>query len=647
MSRPSRRRCLRRTASILATFLLASCGRSDDASAPGPVATTPGETAPPSDSPPAVPSTGKAPKLSPAPGIIDRSENAPLKPIMTLADPMKDAQWTSEAFNTIAGNQLHHLTDLLDNAENLAAMKAHLKEFVSPAYAGTTFAPETEIVFEDGPITVRRPPAGSDLASSFVGEDGFAAAVTQLASVFGTASGATIKVKFKIVRVNIDGQKAETIAYYEASSVQSGKSIQHRANWTLGWVRASGSENPLLASVRIADFEEVIRTGDKPSFADCTESLLGTNESYRKQLVHGSDHWYGNLDVAFGIHQGNQGLSIGDADGDGLDDLFLCQPTGLSSLLYLRQKDGTLKDATREAGLDYLDAARSALFADLDNDGDQDLAVSLNYSLALFENDGKGHFDLRSTIEMFSWPSSIAAADFDNDGDLDIFVCGYNPRGETAPGDIFANPVPYHDANNGARNFMLRNEGEELRFADVTASVGLNENNRRFSFAATWEDFDNDGDQDLYVANDFGRNNLYRNDLQADGSRRFTDIAASAGVEDVAAGMSVSWADYNHDGLMDLYVSNMFSSAGNRVAYQRQFKPGTDETSLRDIQHHARGNSLFQNAGDGTFRDVSVESGVTMGRWAWGSHFTDLNNDGWEDIYVANGFFTTEDSGDL
>ncbi len=84
--------------------------------------------------------------------------------------------------------------------------------------------------------------------------------------------------------------------------------------------------------------------------------------------------------------------------------------------------------------------------------------------------------------------------------------------------------------------------------------------------AASWEDYDQDGDLDLYVANDFGRNNLYRND---DG--QFVDVAAEAGVEDISAGMSVSWGDYNNDGQADLYVGNMFSSAGNRVTYQRQF----------------------------------------------------------------------------
>ena len=128
----------------------------------------------------------------------------------------------------------------------------------------------------------------------------------------------------------------------------------------------------------------------------------------------------------------------------------------------------------------------------------------------------------------------------------------------------------------------------------------------------------------------------------------FRDIATEAGVEDIAAGMSVSWGDYNRDGRPDLYVSNMFSKAGNRVAYQRRYRAGQSGSTRELYQRHARGNSLFENLGNGSFQDVSIEANVTMGRWAWGSNFVDLNNDGWEDIVVANGLVTSqEDTGDL
>ena len=114
----------------------------------------------------------------------------------------------------------------------------------------------------------------------------------------------------------------------------------------------------------------------------------------------------------------------------------------------------------------------------------------------------------------------------------------------------------------------------------------------------------------------------------------------------MSAGMSASWADVNRDGRMDLYVSNMFSAAGNRITYQRQFKTGANANVREQFQRHARGNTLFLNQPNG-FQDVSEPAAVTMGRWAWGSRFADLNGDGWEDLIVANGFISTEDTGDL
>jgi hypothetical protein len=201
--------------------------------------------------------------------------------------------------------------------------------------------------------------------------------------------------------------------------------------------------------------------------------------------------------------------------------------------------------------------------------------------------------------------------------------------------------VPYYDANNGGANALLRNLGN-FRFENVTTAAGLEQNNRRFSFAAAWEDYDNDGDPDLYVANDFGRNNLYRND-----GGKFTDVAGALGVEDIGAGMSAAWRDFDGDGWVDLYVGNMFSSAGHRVAYQRKFAARHDEQAVRNFQRMARGNALFRNMGPRGFEDVSLDYGVTMGRWAWASQFMDINNDGRPDLVIANGYITGEDPLDL
>ena len=98
---------------------------------------------------------------------------------------------------------------------------------------------------------------------------------------------------------------------------------------------------------------------------------------------------------------------------------------------------------------------------------------------------------------------------------------------------------------------------------------------------------------------------------------------------------------------MDAYVGNMWSSAGNRITFQQHFKPDVPREIKERYQRLARGNTLLRNLGNGKFVDESSQAGVEMGRWSWGSQFVDVNNDGWEDLVVSNGYITTEDTGDL
>ena len=228
----------------------------------------------------------------------------------------------------------------------------------------------------------------------------------------------------------------------------------------------------------------------------------------------------------------------------------------------------------------------------------------------------------------------MAAADYDRDGRVDIYFCTYIYYQSE---DQYTYPVPYHDAQNGPPNFLFRNELTPKGggfFRDVTESVGLDQNNNRFSFAPSWCDFDGDGWPDLYVANDFGRNNLYRND-----GGRFRDVASSAGVEDIGAGMSACWSDLDGDGRWDLYVGNMWSAAGQRVVSDKSFAPATDSNLIAAYRRHTKGNSLFRNRGDGKFDDLA-SAGAEMGRWAWSSDALDFDNDGHPEIYVACGMLT-------
>jgi hypothetical protein len=296
-----------------------------------------------------------------------------------------------------------------------------------------------------------------------------------------------------------------------------------------------------------------------------------------------------------------------------------------------------------------LESSRSALIVDLDNDGDQDLAVAVLGGLVVAANEGH-RFVVRDVLATHDDTTSLAAADYDLDGDLDLYVCvdypndSYSSEGEIPVVIGAANRV-YHDANNAGRNSLFRNDTQDAdhwAFTDATVETGLDENNRRFSWAACWEDFDNDGDQDLYVANDFGRSNLYVND-----QGHFHDVAGSTNADNSASGMSAAWGDVNRDGQMDLYVGNMFSSAGSRITFQPEFKPDASQQIRTRLQGFARGSSLFLNQGPSGFRDISDKAHVSLGRWAWSSNFLDINNDGWHDIVVANGYITAEDTSDL
>ncbi|MCP4505132.1 MAG: VCBS repeat-containing protein, partial [Fuerstiella sp.] len=111
-------------------------------------------------------------------------------------------------------------------------------------------------------------------------------------------------------------------------------------------------------------------------------------------------------------------------------------------------------------------------------------------------------------------------------------------------------------------------------------------------------------------------------------------------------GMGIAWGDYNRDGWFDIYVGNMFSAAGSRIVPQREFKPGVTNDLRQKLAGFARGNTLLKNQ-NGEFEDVSRKSATSMGRWAWGTQFLDINNDGWDDLVVANGYVTGNDSGDL
>jgi hypothetical protein len=582
--------------------------------------------------------------LTLAPGAENAQFVGPLADAYRRLDPEADG-WQSEVVGQATQEQLNRLANWITNgtgAGDLATIVT--QEFVMD----DLLPPHARVVFRRDSLVVTRAETehnasgrGKQDANSGRGASALRRSLAKLASRF--QAGHPEHVKFKVYRASPRENEVDTLVHCHADGATQDGLLEISTTWRCRWTMTESSP-PRLTELRVDDFEMVELTGrTEPLFADCTASILAHEKPYHRQLLLGTDHWRARICRDLGLDVvANHGLALGDVNGDRLDDVYVCQEGGLPNLLFLQRPDGTLADVSDTNGTDWLDYCASALIVDLDNDGDRDLVVGQETRLLFMKNDGNAHFELACVVPASAQVFSLAAADFDNDGDVDIYVCGYNPLQAIRRTGALGEPIPYHDAQNGGENLLLRNE-DDWRFVDVASEVGLDTNNNRFSFAASWEDFDNDGDLDLYVANDYGRNNLYRND-----NGHFQDAAAELGVEDMSAGMAVSWGDFNRDGWMDFYVSNMFSAAGNRITFQRQFQVDASERVKRQFQRHARGNSLFANVRGQRFDDVSVGSRVTIGRWAWGNKFVDFNNDGWEDLVVANGFITAaNDTGDL
>ncbi|MGH9545112.1 MAG: tetratricopeptide repeat protein [Terriglobales bacterium] len=417
---------------------------------------------------------------------------------------------------------------------------------------------------------------------------------------------------------------------------------QRVGHWLTRWSR---DETHGWRARRWQATEETLTRARESIFIDVTSQALGQTASYKNQMLRGVDHWRTVLDGACGIDvYGNNGLAVGDIDNDGLDDLYVCQPAGLPNRLYRNRGDGTFEDVTEQSGMGVLDDTSCALFADFENKGVQDLLVVCGGGPLLFLNQGNGKFSHKPEAFKFARPplgtfTHAAIADYDHDGRLDIYFCLYSYYVGL---DQYHYPVPYFDARNGPPNFLLHNEGNAT-FVDRTQSAGLNVENDRYSFACAWGDLNADGSPDLYVANDFGRGNLYRN--QGDGT--FAAVSSEAGAEDAGAGMSACWFDFDNDGNQDIYVANMWSAAGQRVSEQKIFHEEDPENIRALYRRHARGNSLYRNQGDGKFQNISGPAGVEMGRWAWSSDAWDFDHDGYSDLYIANGYISGPNPHDL
>jgi hypothetical protein len=328
------------------------------------------------------------------------------------------------------------------------------------------------------------------------------------------------------------------------------------------------------------------------------------------------------------------GVALIDYDRDGWPDIYFTNAESVDmalsgkkarSALYHNNHDGTFTDVTDKAGVGYPCWAMGATVGDYNNDGWPDLLVTCFGGVVLYRNNGDGTFtDVTKQAGLSNdsgWATGAAFGDYDGDGWVDLFVSHYvDFHLDDLPAFGSSKTCQYRGINvqcgprglKGSPDNLYHNNGDGT-FADVSKKAGVSDLPNSFGLTVVWEDFDNDGHLDLFVANDGQKNYLLRND----GNGHFTEISYSAGVavsQDGAeqANMGVALGDYQHTGRSSIAVTHF-----------------SDEYA-----------ALFRNDGEMNFSDVSFGSRIapsTVPYVGWGDAFFDFANDGWLDLFLVNG----------
>ena len=335
------------------------------------------------------------------------------------------------------------------------------------------------------------------------------------------------------------------------------------------------------------------------------------------------------------------GLAVADVDGDGLYDIYFVSQTG-GNELWKNLGGGKFKNITAEAGVGVPGRISvTASFADIDNDGDPDLFVTtVRGGDILFENDGHGHFrDItkESGIDVVAHSSGAVFFDYDRDGLLDLLVTNVGkytsdqkgPQGEyIALPDAFAGhmfPERYEFP------VLYKNLGHN-RFKNVTAESGLKPVG--WGGDATFADLNGDGWPQVYVLNMMGANHFFENN-----AGKFSEQTKKYFPRTSWGAMGVKFFDYDNDGRMDLFVTDMHSDMWSDAAVEDEKKkalhPESESFLMGPRDSFVFGNSLYHNLGNNKFEEVSDRMGAEN-YWPWGPSIGDVNADGWDDIFIAS-----------
>ena len=347
---------------------------------------------------------------------------------------------------------------------------------------------------------------------------------------------------------------------------------------TSGTINASSFATKADFTTGTNPYSVVIGDVDGDGKPDLT---VANNTSNTVSVLRNLDPLFLEVGASAGVDDAGtgEGAAWGDYDGDGDQDLYVVN-YGSANKLYRNNGNGTFTEVGVSAGVADTGNGNGAAWGDYDNDGDLDLYLTNNGTNRLYRNNGNGTFTevgAAAGVANVGYGIGTAWGDYDNDGDLDLYVVNY-----------------------GSANLLYRNNGNGT-FTEVGVAASVN--NAGTGYAAAWGDYDNDGDLDLYLANNGTANRLYRNN----GNGTFTEVGAAAGVADAGSGFGVAWGDYDNDGRLDLYLTNF-----------------------------GQPNRLYRNNGNGTFTEVGAAAGVDDGGNGVGTAWGDYDGDGDLDLYMVN-----------
>ncbi|HZR15720.1 MAG TPA: CRTAC1 family protein [Verrucomicrobiae bacterium] len=323
-------------------------------------------------------------------------------------------------------------------------------------------------------------------------------------------------------------------------------------------------------------------------------------------------------------------LIVYDLDGDGFPEILL---PAINQVYRRREPEHYEPEPLCRYPLDFI---MTAVVADFDGDGHADLLCATPAGLFLFKGSPQGTFDEPPRNVWTPHPALkdamvLTCGDIDEDGDLDVFLGQYR----VPPLGAILRPY-YYDANDGFPSYLLLNDGHG-NFTDVTEGAGLGRKRWRRTYSASFADLDNDGHLDLLVVSDFAGLDLYR----GDGHGHFVEVTHQWVSESHEFGMAHCLADFNVDGRLDLLMIGMPSPTVDRLQHLNLWREYTDEDRLRRPAM-TFGNRLFLAKTNGGFEQTAFGDSIARSGWSWGCSAFDFDNDGFPDVYIANGLETKQ-----